>query len=533
MKSIKQLIFLLISVFISLGVHAQQKELTWEELRLLHEFPDWYTQSRFGIWAHWGAQSQPRLGGGWYARHMYMQDVGHQKFGRNAYSYHLENYGHPSEAGFKEVIHSWKAENLDTDSLMAYFKSLGAQFFMALANHHDRFDNFASSHFAWNSVNVGPKRDIIGEFEKSARKYGLPFGVSSHDDRFLNWWLPAFGADTDGPYAGVPYDGHLTREDGKGKWWEGLDPAQLYGLPPEKRTPEWIEAVKHNYMLRQIELVTKYNVDMLWVDGYGFPYGDYGKEVFRKLFNNALARDGKITTVGVGKIGDEPMIVRDIECGTANEIIHEPWQSIITFSHWFYKEDDDLTHNARTVIEMMADVISKNGNLVLNVELLPDGTIPPDHKPILDDAGTWINMNADAIFATKAWKVYGDNLFSHLRNENPELKNVDIATLQQQTESEHFNQRTVNSPPYGHDEVRFTVKEDVLYVFVLNPEKGRIELPALGFHSGLGVKEISSVTMLGSDKRIRVNQKNEHLSLKIPAKRPTSYAVVFEVRGAL
>ena len=533
MKYLKLFVFTLYIASIATGIQAQQKELSWEELREVHEFPKWYTQARFGIWTHWGAQTQPRLGGGWYARHMYMHDVGHEQFGRNAHAYHLENYGHPSEVGFKDVIHTWKAENLQTDSLMAYFKSLGARFFMALANHHDRFDNFASTHFAWNSVNIGPKRDIIGEFEKSARKYGLPFGVSSHDDRFLHWWLPAFGADEEGPYKGVPYDGHLTKEDGKGKWWEGLDPAELYGLPPDKRTPEWIEEVKLNYMLRHLELVTKYDVDMLWVDGYGFPYGEYGQEVFRKLFNNALAKDGKITTVGVGKIGEEPMIVKDIECGTANEIIHEPWQSIITMSEWFYKEDRGLTHNARTIIEMMADVISKNGNLVLNVELLPDGTIPPAHKPILDEVGVWVNLNADAIYASTAWKVYGDNLNAHLRRLQGELMNVDIEALQEQAQSEHFNQRTVNSPPFGPEEVRFTKRGDILYVFVLNPERGRIKLPALGLRSGLGVKKINSVKMLGSNKRIRFKQGDEHLSLMVPAKRPGKYAVVFEVTGAL
>ncbi len=529
----KKLIGIVALALISLTVNAQQRELSWEELREVHTFPEWYTQARFGIWTHWGAQTQPRLGGGWYARNMYMQDVGREQFGRNAYSYHLENYGHPSEIGYKDVIHSWKGENLDTDSLMAYFKSLGAQFFMALANHHDRFDNFESTHFAWNSVNIGPKRDIIGEFEKSARKYGLPFGVSSHDDRFLHWWLPAFGADTVGPYKGIPYDGHMTKEDGIGKWWEGLDPAELYGLPPDKRTPEWIEEVKHNYMLRHIELVTKYDVDMLWVDGIGMPYDEYGREVFRRLFNNALARDGKITTVGVGKIDDEPMIVKDVESGAANEIIPEPWQSIITFTHWFYKEDDELTHNARTVIEMMSDVISKNGNLILNVELLPDGTIPPDHKPILDEIGEWININAEAIFASNAWKIYGDNLHSHLGLSKRELRNVDIEALQQLDQSEHYNQRTVNSPPFGHDEVRFTVKGDDLFVFILNPVKGNINLPSLGLRSDFDVNKISSVTMVGADEKIRFRQRNNHLTLTIPEDRPTNYALVLKVEGAL
>ena len=239
----KRILVLFLLTIVSIPCFSQEKELSWEEQREQYQFPKWYTEARFGIWVHWGAQTEPKEGGGWYARHMYMQDVGDQEWGRNAYEYHCKTYGHPSEIGYKDVLNEWKAENLDTDALLKYFKKIGAKYFVALANHHDRFDNFNSTHLEWNSVNVGPKKDIIGEFSKSAKKHNIPFGVSSHDDRFLSWWLPAFGSDDSGKYKGIPYDGHMTIEDGKGKWWEGMDPAKLYGLAPSKRTPEYIEEV--------------------------------------------------------------------------------------------------------------------------------------------------------------------------------------------------------------------------------------------------------------------------------------------------
>ena len=331
---------------------------------------------------HWGPQTVPELGGGWYARHMYMQDVGKESFGKNAYPYHLKTFGHPSEFGFKDVIHQWKAEKLDTDGLLKYFtENLGAKYFMALAHHHDNFDNWDSSHQQWNSVNVGPKRDIIGEFCASAKKVGVPFGVTTHDERFFDWNLPAFGADTSGDLKDVPYDGRLTKADGEGKWWEGLDPAELYGLPPEQRTPEWTEAWKKNWLLRMKELLTKYEPDYLWFDGRGFPYGDYGKEAFRYFYNQSLKKHGKIEAVIAGKIpGGDPGILHDIEQGVESSISTDPWQSICTYTHWFYKKDDDLRHDANSTIQLLIDVVSKNGNFVLNVELLPDGTIPPDHK---------------------------------------------------------------------------------------------------------------------------------------------------------
>jgi alpha-L-fucosidase len=528
-------LLLLGSIQTSFAQTVEKKELSWDELRKQYEFPKWYTEARFGIWCHWGAQTQPEEGGGWPARHIYVQNMDEKSgeaFGKNAYPNHLKNYGHPSEVGFKDVIHSWKAEHLNTDSLMQYFKKVGAKYFMVLANHCDNFDNFNSTYQKWNSVNVGPKRDIVGEFEKSAKKYNLPFAVSSHDFWMFGYFDPAFGSDATGPKKGIPYDGNMTKEDGKGKWWEGLDPADLYGLPPAKRTPEWIEGVKKNWVLRLTELVTKYDVDMLWYDGWGFPYGDYGKEVCRTLFNNSLKKNGKIMAVAAGKVYNDSAIVKDVECGSFKDIQPRVWQGIITTGGgWFYKKDREIVHNARTVIEMLADVNSKNGNLMLNVELLPDGTIPAEDKIILDEVGAWMKINGEAVYSSKPWKVYGDNLKSYLKRGN--ISNADLEALKKEEASEQFNQRTVKSPLYGNDEVRFTTKGDILYVFVLNPIEGNIELPALGLKSPNAPNKIKSIKMVGSKRKIEYNQDDKKLVFKVPADRPNKYITVFEVKGVL
>ncbi|WP_316794224.1 alpha-L-fucosidase [Pedobacter frigoris] len=516
--------------FVTNNAAAQQKSLTWEELRKDYQFPKWYTEARFGIWVHWGAQTQPEKGGGWYAKHMYMQNVGKETWGANAYPYHLETYGHPSEKGFKDVIHEWKADKLNTDDLLRYFKSIGAKYFVALANHHHHFDNFASTYQPWNSVNVGPRKDLIGMFKKSAVKYEIPFGVSSHDDRYLEWWKSAFGADTSGAKKGVKYDGWMTKADGKGKWWEGLDPADLYGLPPEKRTPEWIKSVKENYVRRTEELVSKYDVDMLWFDGYGFPYGDYGKEVCTYYFNKSLQKQGKVTAVVAGKFSNEPSTVKDIERGGAAEILPYPWQGTLTFGSWFYKNERPIRHNSRTIIESLTDMISKNGNLLLNVELLPDGTIPTDHKLILDTIGRWINTNSEAIHASKPWKIYGDNL-----NGGPEKKNISEADLEanKKQKSHDFNERTIASPAYAHNEVRFTTKGNALYVFVLNPVKGKIEIPALGWESGQNTKKITAVKLLGGTEKTEFEQMKDKLVISVDVAPKFNYTNVYKVMGVM
>jgi len=192
---------------------------TWNSLQQ-YEVPDWFRDAKFGIWAHWGPQCQPE-DGDWYARAMYLE-------GSGQYRYHVAHYGHPSQFGFKDVIHEWKAEHWDPEKLMALYKRAGAQYFFALANHHDNFDLWDSKYQPWNSVAIGPKKDLIAGWAKAARAYGLRFGVSVHAAHAWTWYEPAQGADKTGQFAGVPYDGKLTKADGRGKWWDGLDPQDLY-----------------------------------------------------------------------------------------------------------------------------------------------------------------------------------------------------------------------------------------------------------------------------------------------------------------
>jgi alpha-L-fucosidase len=187
---------------------------TWESLEQNYHLPDWYRDAKFGIWMHWGPQCQPG-DGDWYAKYMYDQ-------GRPQYQFHLKKYGHPSKFGFKDVINQWKAEKWDPAALLQRFKGAGARFLVSMANHHDNFDNFYSKYQPWNSVNVGPKKDIVGTWAKLVREAGLNFGVSVHAARSWNWYEDAQGSDNAGPLAGVPYDGKLTKADGKacgGKGW--------------------------------------------------------------------------------------------------------------------------------------------------------------------------------------------------------------------------------------------------------------------------------------------------------------------------
>lgn len=516
--------------YISIGVFAQQKELSWEELAEQYSCPEWFRDAKFGIWFHWGPQSVPEQGGGWYARHMYMEDVGKQKFGKMANPYHLQTYGHPSEFGFKDIINSWKAEKFDAEALVRFSKENGAKYIVALANHHDHFDLFNSSHHPWNSVNVGPKRDIIGEFSQASRNENLKFGVTSHDNRHLNWWKSAFGTDTKGDFKGIPYDGRLTKEDGIGKWWEGYDPADLYGPVPEKRTPEVIEKIKENWELRHLELVDNYKPDILYYDGFGFSYGDHGKAVSRRMYNNSLNENGKIDAVMLLK-APVSGTVTEVESGGSNTLREEPWQSEITFTDWFYKKDRHLAHNARTILEMLIEAVSKNGNLLLNIELHPDGSIPPEQKVIIETVGDWLKINGEAIYGTRPWKVYGDGKSVRGEDEISEdggIRNAGDDVVAKKRTGEHYNQRTTASPAYANDEVRFTKKGDNLYIMIMNPKKGEIKISTFGLNNKLNPGKLKKLSKLDNGNKVKFKQTNTNTIITVPTINGRSYPMVLK-----
>jgi alpha-L-fucosidase len=183
---------------------------TWESLKQYRP-PDWFRDAKFGIWAHWTAQCVPEAGD-WYARQMYIP-------GESQYDHHLKHYGHPSKTGFMEIDNLWKAERWQPQELMQLYVKAGAKYFQAVANHHDNFDCFPSSHHAWNSTRVGPMKDIIGTWAKLTKEHGLRFAVSNHSAHAWHWFQTAYGYDPTGHMAGTRYDAfHLRKEDGKGLW---------------------------------------------------------------------------------------------------------------------------------------------------------------------------------------------------------------------------------------------------------------------------------------------------------------------------
>ena len=337
---------------------------------------------------------------------------------RDSTNYHVEHYGHPSKFGYKDICNEFKAENWDPDKLIQLYKRAGAKYLVALANHHCNFDNWDSKYQPWNSVNVGPKKDLIGIWAKTARKYGLRFGVTVHSARSWDWFDVSHGADKTGPLAGVPYDGNLTKADGKGQWWDGLDPADLYGPAGAARTPEAREKFVVTWYDRTMDLVNKYHPDLLYFDDGPMPHGDWGMKILAHYYNANMkwhnGREEAVQNVKGVPADIRKAVVWDLERGRTDKAMPDPWQTDTCIGDWHYKRDINYK-SSEQVVRMLVDIVSKNGNLLLNIPVKGDGTIDDREVKVLEGLATWMRANSEAIFGTRPWKIVGEGPGPHHR----------------------------------------------------------------------------------------------------------------------
>ena len=506
---------------------------TWDSLHQ-YQCPDWFRNAKFGIWACFGPQNVPE-DGDWYARNMYVE-------GSRQNKYHVANYGPPSQFGFKDVIHVWKAENFDAEKLVALYKKVGAQYFFAMANHHDNFDMYDSKYQPWNSVNIGPHQDIIGDFAKAAHEQGLPFGVSVHAAHAWSFYEIAQSADKTGPLAGVPYDGKLTKADGKGKWWDGLDPQELY---EQNHTPslnfsnansihgQWNwgngasipdQAYCDKFYNRTIDLIHKYKPDLVYFDDDAlplWPVSDAGLKIAADFYNfNMQQHDGKLEAVLFGKMLSESQqkcLVRDIERGAANEIETQPWETDTCIGNWHYDRslyDKNRYKTAKTVIQMLCDIVSKNGDLLLNIPVRGDGSIDDKEQTVLEGIGAWMDVNKECIFDTRPWKVFG---------EGPASEGAALS-------AQGFNEG--KGKPFTAADVRFTTKGKALYAIVLGTPQQDLQIKSLGTAAKLLDKPIGNITLLGSEEKVTWSQTADALTIKAPQKSPNGIAIVYKIEPA-
>jgi alpha-L-fucosidase len=499
----------------------------WESLKAQYQAPDWFRDAKFGIWAHWSAQCVPEAGD-WYARQMYIQ-------GHKQYDHHLQHYGHPADNGFMEMDNRWKAENWKPDELLDLYVKAGAKYFVSLANHHDNFDNFNSRFHDWNSTRVGPKRDIVGTWAKAARARGLKFGVSNHSAHSWHWFQTAYGYDPEGARAGERYDAFkLTKYDGKGKWWEGLDPQELYagavmpmpdGLASIKQANDFHEAHDRvwsevpplanpafirQWYLRCKDLIDSYQPDLVYFDNFDLPLGQAGLDVTAHYYNSSIKWHGSLQAVVNCKALPEnrrAAVVEDVERGFRADIVPHPWQTDTCIGDWHYNRaryTDKSYANAASVVHRLCDVVAKNGCLLLSIPVRGDGTIDSEERAIVEQIASWTQRYGEAIYASRPWKLSG---------EGP----TQIASGQ-------FGEGKMK--PFEAADIRFTTKGPVLYAMTLGMPSGPVNIASLA-----NVGSVKRVEVVGSNAPLAFTQDASGLHVTVPLGASHEFGVALRISG--
>ncbi|WP_324679035.1 alpha-L-fucosidase [Hymenobacter sp. GOD-10R] len=508
---------------------------TWDSLAQ-YQTPEWYRDAKFGLWAHWGPQCQPERGD-WYARGMYQE-------GSDQYKYHVEKYGHPSKFGFKDVINEWKAEQWNPDELLALYKKAGAKYFVCLANHHDNFDLYNSSHQPWNSTRLGPKKDLVGGWAKAAKKQGLRFGVSVHAAHTWSWLETAQRADKAGPLAGVPYDGKITAAAGQGTWWQGYDPQALYAQnhPLSENSQDnsmihrqwdWGNGVTppskeycDKFYNRTVELLDKYEPDVVYFDDTAlplWPVNDAGLRIAAHMYNTSAQRHGgRNEAVILGKIltlEQRKCLVWDIERGQSNQIEPLPWQTCTCIGQWHYDRRIYNNHgykSAKTVIHTLVDVVSKNGNLLLSVPVRGNGSIDDQERAIVEGIAAWMQVNGESIYGTRPWKIFG---------EGPAQEGAAALSAQ------GFNEG--KGKPFGAEDIRYVTKGKIIYATALGwPTNGRLLLKSLAAGGPHYASKVKQIELLGVPGKLKFEHTKDGLTVVLPAQKPNDIAYALKIMPA-
>lgn len=507
-------LFLIISILFSCGGKNEKQvaqssannkapvfEPNWESIKKNYKDPEWFNDSKFGIFIHWGGYSVPAYGSEWYPRQMYMDTANFSAQLKNLgdgpteiYLHHKKKWGDQKTFGYKDFIPMFKAEKFDPVSWIDLFKKAGAKYVIPVADHHDGFAMYKSNTTRWNAMDMGPKRDVLGELFAEGRKQGLTMGASSH--YAFNWSF-------------------YNKKD----HFDTVDPeySDLYSKKGKDVTEPVSDEFKKLWWDRTVDLIDNYKPDILWFDFYlDIPdFEAYRPKIAAYYYNKGIEW-GKEVVINDKNLYHEAFpegtVIYDLERGKLPGIRKLPWQTDTSIgkNSWGYVTNEEAK-TANSLVDDLVDIVSKNGNLLLNVGPKPDGTIPEDQKETLLQIGKWLKTNGEAIYGTEHWKTFG---------EGPtEVKGGYM--------SEHNVKKGFTA-----QDIRFTQKGDKLYAILLDwPSDGKINIKTLGTDSGYAKDlDIKSVGLLGSSSKLDFDQTKEGLLVSNMGEKTGNFAHVLEIR---
>jgi len=466
---------------------------TWESLAKHNEAPDWFRDAKYGIYFHWGVYSVPAFGSEWYPRNMHAKN-------RKEYKHHVETYGDPVTCGYDRFVPQFTAEKFDADEWAELFRKAGAKFAGPVAEHHDGFAMWASKLTPWNAKDMGPKRDITGEMAAAVRKRGMKFFTSFHHARNSLWQIEKNGRKSwTGHYQFVKTDFPAALDDPQR--------AILYGYMPRKQFLDmWLGKLK--------EVIDQYQPDIMWFDSWLHEIPDEVQREYLAYYINTSRQRGQDVVVTF-KQEDLPQTVGvlDLEKGRMNQLTDYTWLTDDTISKgsWCYTKDLQIKSTPQ-VLHVLIDIVSKNGQLVLNISPKADGTIPDVQKKVLLGIGKWLDTCGEAIYGTRPFAIFG---------EGPtRLK-----------KGGGFTHRHGGFLAYTGEDIRFTTKGDVIYAILLGWPGQKAVIKALAAQPGVTVAKDATVRLLGVDRDLEWSHHKDGLTVQMPGKKPTEHAFALRITG--
>ena len=460
----------------------------WESLKK-YTVPEWFKDAKFGIFVHWGVYAVPAYGDGgnfgeWYGNYMYQA-------GSKEYKHHLATYGPPDKFGYKDFIPMFKAKKFNPDDWAKLFKEAGAKYVVPVAEHHDGFAMYKTSLSRWNSYDMGPHRDIIGELAKSIRKEGMIFGLSSHREE--HWFFFHKGRS-------------INSDVNDPKYQDFYGPAanEENDLPNAKISTEFL----NDWLLRCTELVNKYHPQIFWFDWWiaDTSFKPYLKTFAAYYYNHGLQWGKGVVLNYKNDAFPDSDAVLDMERGDQHDIRPLPWQSddALGDRSWGYITNDHYK-TPQYLVDDLIDIVSKNGNLLLNVGPEADGSIPEVQQKLLLEMGKWLRINGQAIYGTRPWHIFGEGPATDNKEEQSDKK----------------------EKPYTSEDIRFTTKGSTLYAIPLVIPHEKIIINSLSDKQP-GLK-IASVELVGSKEKIKWSQGENGLTINPVKKYSSDYAPVFKI----